>query len=302
MFDLEAGNYFFHYTTRQSAFDHILPERQLRLSPYVRMRDPLEAQAPWLGAGLAVPEDAVEEEKLQFAYFEAQRLVAERRAEAKLLSLTIDASADEDTDEVFGRGYSRARMWEQYAETHRGVCLVFKRAELAELVERQIETRAGRSIAGPVRYSTTGLQGTAATTLMPTQGVTGENLASEHLARHAGSFFFLKLADWESEHEYRFVELTRGDEYTYVDFDNTLAAVILGEKFPAWQIYGAIEMCKPLGAKLWQMAWQMNRPLALLCRLPDGRIVEADGNIRPAADEPLTNEDLTAALSGKCDG
>jgi hypothetical protein len=55
MMDLEAGSYFFHYTTREAAFEYILPERQLRLSPYARMRDPLKAQAPWLGEGLAVP-------------------------------------------------------------------------------------------------------------------------------------------------------------------------------------------------------------------------------------------------------
>jgi hypothetical protein len=146
------------------------------------------------------------------------------------------------------------------------------------------------------------LQGTAATTLMPAEGVTGEKLASDHLAKHAGSFFFLKLADWESEHEYRFVELTPGDEYTYANFGDTLAAVILGEKFPAWQIYSAIEMCRPLGAKLWQMAWQMNRPFPWRPRLPDGMIVEADGSIRPPADKPLTNEDLAAILSRRRDG
>src|ERR1700758_1592285 len=108
MLDLEAGDYFFHYTTREAAFEHILPERQLRLSLYLRMRDPLEAQAPWLGAGLTVPEDPREEEKLHQAHFEAQRKLAELRAEAKLLSLTIDASGYKGPDEVFGRGYARA--------------------------------------------------------------------------------------------------------------------------------------------------------------------------------------------------
>jgi hypothetical protein len=175
-------------------------------------------------------------------------------------------------------------MWEQYAETHKGVCLVFQRAELAELVGAQIEARAGRAVYGPVRYSKTGLLGTVATTLMPTESVTGETLASEHLARHAGSFFLLKLADWESEHEYRFVELTSGDEYAYVDFGETLKALILGEKLPSWQIYGAIEMCKPFGAELWQMGWQMNGPLPRKARLPDGSIVEPNGSIRSPAD------------------
>ena len=46
----DYGDYFFHYTTRDAAFGHILPTRKLRMSPYSAMRDPLEKQevaVPW---------------------------------------------------------------------------------------------------------------------------------------------------------------------------------------------------------------------------------------------------------------
>jgi len=38
-------DYFFHYTTREAAFAHILPERQLRLSPYSKVNDPMESKS-----------------------------------------------------------------------------------------------------------------------------------------------------------------------------------------------------------------------------------------------------------------
>jgi hypothetical protein len=31
-----------HYTSADAALDHIIPEGKLRMSPYARMRDPLE--------------------------------------------------------------------------------------------------------------------------------------------------------------------------------------------------------------------------------------------------------------------
>ena len=31
-----------HYTTAEAAFEHILPEERLRMSPYADMRDPIE--------------------------------------------------------------------------------------------------------------------------------------------------------------------------------------------------------------------------------------------------------------------
>ena len=165
--DLEVGEHFFHYTTREAVFEHILPERRLRLSPYAWMRDPLEAQPPSLNATMAVPETEEALEELHYLQSDASDLVAKRRAEAKLLSLTIDASDYESSDEVFGRGYSRARMWEQYADGHRGVCLVFQRSELTSRVEEQIVARGGQVCSGPVEYSKTGLAGNAAETLRP---------------------------------------------------------------------------------------------------------------------------------------
>jgi Protein of unknown function (DUF2971) len=298
----EVGEYFFHYTSRDAAFEHILPERRLRLSPYARMRDPLEAKAPNFGAAMTVPPNEVEVDEMNHVWFEARELVGRKRAEAKLLSLTIDATDYKPQDEMFGRGYARARMWEQYAEKHQGVCLVFERAGLTALVEKQIDERGSRACAGPVRYSRTGLLGTGASTLMPTQGITGAQLAAEHLAQNVGPLFLLKLIDWQSEHEFRFVELADGNEYTYVDFGDTLRAVVLGDRFPGWQIYGAIEMCRPLDAELWQMAWELNRPLPLKPRLPDGRIVEPDGTVTAARGpftHEFTHEDLGEALGGE---
>ena len=44
----KPGDYLYHYTTREAAFEHILPDRTLLLSPAHRMRDPLESNPAFL--------------------------------------------------------------------------------------------------------------------------------------------------------------------------------------------------------------------------------------------------------------
>jgi len=72
---------------------------------------------------------------------------------------------------------------------------------LAQLRERSTHPRAGA-----VKYTTTGLAGTFATAILLGDGEPGEEQARRHLQKHWAEFFFTKLSDWESEHEYRFIE------------------------------------------------------------------------------------------------
>jgi hypothetical protein len=261
----ESGQFFFHYTTREAAFTHILPERRLRLSPYSRMRDPLEAKAPAVASGLAVPEDPAAQDEMGRAFFEARDEIARLRRQTKLLSLTVDAHGyDDEYIADFGRGWARARMWEQYSEQHQGVCLLFRRETFEPLLLTQLRERSPGACAGAVRYSEAGLATSSATTLLQREGVTGTSLAQEHVRRFAKEFFFSKLIDWESEHEYRFIEPGDDEEYSYVDIGDTLISVIVGHAFPRWQEPAARTICHRAGLDLRQMSWEYyNRPMLL---------------------------------------
>ena len=60
-------------------------------------------------------------------------------------------------DEDYRRGYARPRMWEQYGDNHRGVCLVFDKAELHATVMPQLEA-LGPHWHGAVTYSNAAIQ------------------------------------------------------------------------------------------------------------------------------------------------
>jgi hypothetical protein len=119
--NLDTSRCFFHYTTREAAFGDIIPFRRLRFSTYARMRDPIENKQWAFPAAYFAREEEADEPREQ-AYFEFHHLAAEIFHQAHLLALTVDTTYAWP-DEEFGRGWSRARMWEQYAEAHKGVCL-----------------------------------------------------------------------------------------------------------------------------------------------------------------------------------
>jgi hypothetical protein len=72
----------------------------------------------------------------------------------------------------------------------------------------------------------------------------------------------LKRDDFETEREFRAVVPAAGDEYAYVDYQDALYAVILGERFPRWQIAGVVEFCSSKGVEVHEIAWERGRPIA----------------------------------------
>jgi hypothetical protein len=70
----------------------------------------------------------------------------------------------------------------------------------------------------------------------------------------------LKTDDWATEFEYRAVLLAPEDEYAFVSYRDTLAAVVLGDHFPDWQVSGAREVCDEAGAALCRVRWLQGRP------------------------------------------
>jgi hypothetical protein len=56
----------------------------------------------------------------------------------------------------------------------------------------------------------------------------------QHQEAHAGSLYFYKSTDWQSEFEYRWVLLADDSEAEhYVDVRRSLSGVIFGDAFPA---------------------------------------------------------------------
>lgn len=248
----EPDKYLYHYSTSEAAFQHILPARLLRLSPLARLRDPVENKE-WVQVMLTGSSWS-EKEVTEF-----KRLVARVIHEARVLSFTRDASSVGRPPE-HARGYARPRMWEQYGANHEGVCMIFDREHLEVSLTRGLSAY-GPVVLGDVIYSDRPLEGHERA-----RRLDGSNLKvkgagklerglSEHLKQHALELFFRKLDDWKSENEYRYVVISKTDKDVLVDYGQALSAVVVGERFPPWQMPGAERLCNEVGVKLRQIRW-----------------------------------------------
>jgi hypothetical protein len=161
-----------HYTRADIALNYILPSRRLRMNSYRQMGDPLENKE--LHTTLRYAPGV---EPRGFPLEEAQQLVREIRAQMRIACLTMDANGYEEEEvRAFGRAYARGRMWERYAENHRGICLAFSANCMTEVFYEQIK-RFGAATIGPVNYTEAGFVVSDARLIDPSE------LSEENAAR-----------------------------------------------------------------------------------------------------------------------
>ena len=261
---MDTSKCFFHYTTREAAFGDIIPRRRLRFSTYAQMRDPMENKHRTFPAGYVVKDDDPED-ALERAYFEFHRLAAEIFDQAHPLALTVDA-AYPWPDELFGRGWARARMWEQYAEAHKGVCLMFDRERLTEYVSSDLHRQLNaRPYEKPVEYTPSGGELTLNLGEFPTP--VPADFVRKYIEDNHHELFFKKTLDWETEHEYRFAATAPLGKPLYADYGDALVGIIVGEKFPDWQHASAIESAHQVGLEPQLMLWENNHPVPVALKL-----------------------------------
>jgi hypothetical protein len=195
----------FHYTGAEK-LALILTSQRLWLSPYSAMRDPRENNTwrPGLSLGDGLDPNSFDAQALW------EELDAAVRQRAKLVCFTMDRPEHEYSFSGTSRGWARARMWEQYAERHRGAVLVFDHDKLDEIMTTQID---GRVHKGPVRYldgywSMDAFRGLMVEDLLERGCVA---VADEIIEKHGDDLYFEKDVDWASEFEYRFVTVSEAD-------------------------------------------------------------------------------------------
>lgn len=151
-------------------------------------------------------------------------------------------------------------MWEQYAENHRGVCLVF---DLAGLKEAVSDSLLAQSYAPPYARRVVYEPGGMRKPLVDPDELAGVDLdrqVRQYIEANNDVLFFWKSLDWQTEYEYRFVTNSTEGEPLYVDFRASLVGVILGEAFPLWQHQSAESACTRAGAEVAQLDWTRGLP------------------------------------------
>ena len=167
------------------------------MNPYSKMRDPFESQRPMFRSAAAWGDDAEAQNRM---FWTVQHHVASARDDWRLLSVT--RGDDEPTNELekpFRCPWARARLWEQYADNHAGVCLVFDRNAMIEALTRSLGAK-GQYQHREVDYTVGGfgLSDAATVILNDFSESAVEDEVALHVVRYSREFFFLKTDDWAS--------------------------------------------------------------------------------------------------------
>jgi len=128
-------NWIYHYTSTETAA-LILTSGMIRLGAFSRTNDPRE-QREWFPSVTEGTSDEIGKDEF---WNICREIDAAMRGRTKLACFTRDRNAGETHGHLnFHRGWARARMWDQYAEHHRGACFVFARDRWQAAVGRVVD-------------------------------------------------------------------------------------------------------------------------------------------------------------------
>ena len=230
---LDPGEeYLYHYTRSETLAIILAGWCSLRLSPYGNSRDPREYM-PWY-PGLTAEAD-VDASPDNFDFLAAcADLDRHWRQRAKMACLTLDHSAPELAFESPSRGWGRARMWEQYADRHRGAVLMFDRGRLDAEMSSALLGK-GNYYFGEVDYTDEPQFAVAGSSKLLTVGEIfncgAASVAEQYIEQEGRSLYLRKNRDWASEAEYRYV-IVNDSPYEHVPVRDSTVAIVVGMGYP----------------------------------------------------------------------
>lgn len=210
--------YIYHYTTKEVLLEHILPNWEIMGSTFNELKDPKEN-------GLKVKalefNDDIRKSK------EENPLVDVKMARLYIVVeyLTKYRVACFCTDKVYGnvriQGCLLPRMWDQYGDKHKGICLQI------DLEEFKRENTGNIDYIKKVNY-TTELQYPIIDISNIQDDRKSIEIARKYINKNVDSLFFNKHIDWEGETELRAIKYYNENIPFTFNIKNSLEHIIVG--------------------------------------------------------------------------
>jgi hypothetical protein len=269
-----ASQYVYRYRPPGRLLDEI-KSRRAYMSSFLKLNDPKESGA--LFFSLHTRQRGVDLPMLNEVSQSATKFA---RAHAKALCLTLDhdsAAEFGNLEAMWGRGFSRPRMWAQYADNHRGACLIFDRAALEHAIVAS-KPPASQLWDGPVQYCNPPRIPTAALGQVDMLDydrvieVGLERAVFEHITTHRQAIFFQKALDWRDELEHRWIIWDNEYSSHSVEFGDALKGVVVGCDFDVTTYRALCDACAEHQILVRRMAWRNGAPDIEHLPLPGFRV------------------------------
>ncbi len=231
----DTQEYLYHYTTIETLVLYILPQKTLRFSNIRETNDPEEIYDHGfqmnddLGGGME-PQDAF------FAQFvtNQKRFADALRKAVKVLCCSQDSIPKQmDFPRNKGRGFIKPRMWAQYSDNHKGVCLVLDKKKFVEKFDDEFCDRYHLSRDVIYEYDYDKLEASVEAYTLYTSELKEnsiEKVVENRIEKFADIYYFSKHPDWRDENEYRFLIKDTSEENPGIGLDGILKGIIVGTR------------------------------------------------------------------------
>ena len=231
---IKTDDAIFHYTSVYIALEKIFPDDLLRLNLFKNTNDPYEyKEKNYSMMGMPIPQKA--KDIFHEAYSAVDRII---RMESRMLSFCTNRGHENEHTVKQpiekGKGWGKSRMWSQYGDNHRGICLVFSKKAIEAEFEGTIETMIPQHI----KYTTKpdlseGILGDALTLKGGQLAECGvEDYSYKHVKQYSDYFFFNKHIDYRDESEYRIVVIDPDNKHEHINISKSIRGIICGDKTP----------------------------------------------------------------------
>jgi hypothetical protein len=213
----------YHYSKASVALNVILPTMKLRLSSLRRLNDPREYKE------LRFSLQNASQNPLDYYKIDkrANLLIKNR---FRVICFCESRYITRGTRTITRKGSSRARMWSQYGDNHKGVCLAFSKRKIDEQLKQTLDQ--DKLFTGKVKYKgCTHLDNNILRLDYREYIKAKNNYLFKHVSNHYKELFFIKNVDYRDENEYRIIYFENKPGDFFIDIRSSIKGIILGDNF-----------------------------------------------------------------------
>lgn len=258
----DSNKSLYHYTKVSTAIDGVLKNRVLKIGRLINTNDPKETKNWEFNLGT--------NENRSLSSYNMKELSKELSTELKAKTKVICFSKDTDPltgdhlKDIYNRGFCKPRMWAQYADNHKGVCLIFEKDKLDKLIHETFGSSCA-ILKGDVAYINRGViprfdEGDYVINIDYFEQRGLKEYAKAHRDQFYKRLFFEKMIDWKDEAEFRWVLFSDTDEDLLLDFKDSLKGICFGENTTEENIDAILEMTKDMDVDYVGIKWKNCSP------------------------------------------
>lgn len=275
--DIYKDDIIYHYTKASTAIDYILFNNQLKFKEYKKSNDPIESAnvrrgTVYHGAEVGKHQGIEEYKNLKELHKHIDSLEKTfyqicfcKNQMGDIFSSEYCNCSFEGHEELFG--FTKLRMWDQYADNFTGVCIAFSKEKILSLNKTELKL-----LDGDVTYCK--FQELSLKKVGDIQGnhlaAVGKNVYKKQIDELVKQSFFYKHQDYSGENEYRIgafydrskciIENFKGklifDKTMILDITNCIEAIFMSSYANEKQKGELLEYANNLKIPIIEMNWR----------------------------------------------